>query len=228
MIPDPVVDRGVGGTGIETHKLTRTAPPGDIADSAKIEDCGLGPEAMSVKQGGMIDRAERRPLAAFCHIGAAKVVNNLPSCARCHQCAVTKLPCVSCFVHCRGAMEDCLAVKSDGGDVGHVDPARSHKFDHSIRLDNCGLCFQFAEDCRFEAVKVPCRCRLDTFGKALSQPIRIGNHSGRPEFGDVMAVGPDQRDVDFAVKGGAGHQTGKPAWLAHGSVLQWWTAMFRW
>ena len=125
-------------------------------------------------------------------------------------------------------MKDRLAVKSDGGDVGHVETARFQKLDHGIRLDNRDLCFQLAEYRRFGAVKVPCRRRLDAFGKAVSQPIRIRNHSGRAEFGDLVTVGPDQRDVDLAVKDGAGHQTGEPARRVHSSTLRRVIVMFRW
>ena len=69
-------------------------------------------------------------------------------------------------------------MKSDGGNIGHFEPVRLHKFGHGVRLSLCDLRFQMAENCRLGALEIPCCGGVKGFGKLASEAFRVGKRAG--------------------------------------------------
>src|SRR5947208_14498500 len=78
MAANPIVDQRIAGTRVEGEDLVLAAvspwpDPGDIADPAEIED---GERLRQIGgERGMVERRQRRPLAARRDVGAAEIGN---------------------------------------------------------------------------------------------------------------------------------------------------------
>ena len=90
MAPHPVVDRRVARAGIEGEDVAAGADPGDVADPAEIEHGDRLVQAGGER--GMVERRERRPLAARRDIGAAEIGDDIDAGQPGEQRAVADLP----------------------------------------------------------------------------------------------------------------------------------------
>src|SRR5260370_38926154 len=76
MMQRPIVDWRIAGPGVEgENRRLSGAEPGDVGDAADIEDG----ERLLVRSGerGMIERHERRALAAGSDVGGAKIADHV-------------------------------------------------------------------------------------------------------------------------------------------------------
>ena len=67
------IDHAVGRTGVESRQRPFPVDEGDVADAAQIEHGGGKRQTGPPRQGGVIDRDQRRPLTAGGHVGGAEV-----------------------------------------------------------------------------------------------------------------------------------------------------------
>ena len=76
----PVVDQRVAGPRVEGEHLVAPADPGDVGDAAEIEDRERA--LQSGGERGVIERHERRALAARGNVGAAEIADDVDPCFR--------------------------------------------------------------------------------------------------------------------------------------------------
>ena len=86
----PVVDRPVARSGVEGQQRTIGADPGHVADAADVHH-GERPRQVA-REGGVIDRHQRRALPARLHVGDAQVAHHLDAGRARERRTITDLP----------------------------------------------------------------------------------------------------------------------------------------
>ena len=116
MLPDPIVDRRVRRPGVEADDAVFAAPPGDVADAAEIEHGRVCLGSDAAQKRDVIERGERRALAAGTHVGLAEIKSHVDAGEARHELAVAKLARRAQGSRARRPVQHGLAVKADDGD----------------------------------------------------------------------------------------------------------------
>ena len=133
-----VVDRRVGGARVEGKERTRRLgcggariDPGQVADAAEVEKAQRALRPDPPCAGEVVERRERRALAAQSHVGRAEVPDHRQSQSLGQRCAIAQLVRAAAF----RVMGQGLAVEADH--LGTLEP-RQHLemgvLDHARRL----------------------------------------------------------------------------------------------
>ena len=195
-----IVQQRIAGSGVAGDQRL-AVDIGNVGDAADIDDAGGHRAIGEPRQSTMIDRHQRRALPASGDIGGAEIVHHRQSQRLRKPFAFADLdrqPVVR-------PMQNGLAVKADDIDRGAIDLVCREKRFHRLGMCARDEIFRGCNLGREFLAPRDLRCGVERLAQQYPLLLAIGPVSRRPEGFDLLAVGPQPRDI-HPVERGAAHQ----------------------
>ena len=199
-----IVDQRIAGAGIAGDRIA-AVDKSDIGDAADIEHGDRMRPIEIARQRLMKDRHQRRALAAGGHIGGAEIMNHGHVQPPRQRRAVAELH----GQPRRRLVQHGLAVEADNRDGRLVDPLGGEKVLHRLGMHAGHEGVGFGQHARPRRAVGQGGALVQRLPQQGLLGIRIGPVAGRPECGDALAIGLDQRHID-AIERGPAHQPDRP------------------